>query len=548
MRAGAGTIRILDTYDYIIVGAGSAGCVLANRLTADGRHTVLVLEAGGSDRSFWLRTPIGYGKSFYDPRVNWMYRTEPEPTLAGRSGYWPRGRVLGGSSTINAMVFVRGHPSDFDDWAEAGNSGWSWRDVLPYFRRLEKSSRGASEWRGATGPLAVTRVNGALHPMCQTFVRAGIESGFAHNDDFNGKRFEGVGPYEITTRKGWRESAATAYLRPAMKRGNLEISTGALAERIVYEGLRAIGVVFRRGGRSDEVRARREVIVAAGTIASPLLLQRSGIGAPALLAAHGVPVVQANPNVGRHLHDHLCIDYLYRSRRPTLNNVFGSWHGRLAAGLRYLATRGGPLALSVNQAGGFVRTQAFLQRPNVQLYFSPLSYLRAEPGVRALMKPDPYPGFLLSAQPCRPQSRGYVEMSSANADAPPKIVPNSLAEEHDLEELVEGARLLRTLAATHAFRDVIAEELAPGDAVQTREQLIDDVRQRCSSVFHPVATCRMGPDPAKSVVDPTLRVHGVAGLRVVDASAIPSITSGNTNAPVLMLAERASDLILADAK
>jgi choline dehydrogenase len=538
----------VETFDYIIVGAGSAGCVLANRLTADGRHKVLVLEAGGTDRKFRLRTPIGYGKSFYNPELNWMYRTEPEATLAGRAGYWPRGRVLGGSSTINAMVFVRGHPADFDAWAEAGNSGWGWRDVLPYFRRLERCSRGPSEWRGAQGPLAVQQVTRQLHPLCATFVRAGREAGFVHNDDFNGRQQEGIGDYEITTRDGCRESASTAYLRPAMKRGNLSVRTGTIVERIVFDGMRAIGVDFRADGSAQSVRARREVIASAGSIASPALLQRSGIGPAALLQSLEIPVVRANAAVGRNLHDHLCIDYLFRSRLPTLNNVFGSWRGKLGAGLQYVLTRRGPLSLSVNQAGGFVRTQAFLKRPNLQLYFSPLSYLRATPGVRALLKPDPYPGFLLSAQPCRPLSRGWLEARSRDANDAPRIVPQSLSEEHDLEELLEGARLLRTLAATPAFSGVVAEELSPGAGVQSRAELIDDIRQRASSVFHPVGTCRMGPDPEKAVVDPTLKVHGIEGLRVVDASVMPSITSGNTNAPVLMVAERASDLILADAR
>jgi choline dehydrogenase len=538
----------VETFDYIIVGAGSAGCVLANRLTADGRNTVLVLEAGGSDRKFWLRTPIGYGKSFYDPGVNWMYRTEPEAALAGRQGYWPRGRVLGGSSTINAMVFVRGHPSDFDDWAEAGNPGWGWRDVLPYFRRMERSSRGPSEWRGAEGPLAVQQVTRQLHPLCATFIRAGQEAGFRHNDDFNGREQEGIGDYEINTRDGCRESAATAYLRPAMKRGNLMVRTRTLVERIVFDGTRALGVDFRADGSARSVQARREVIVSAGSIASPALLQRSGVGPAALLQSLEIPVVRACPAVGRNLHDHLCIDYLFRSRQPTLNNVFGSWQGKLTAGLQYLLTRRGPLSLSVNQGGGFVRTQPFLTRPNLQLYFSPLSYLRATPGVRALLKPDPYPGFLLSAQPCRPLSRGYLEVRSRDANDAPRIVPQSLSEEHDLEELLEGARLLRTLAATRAFSEVVAEELSPGPGIQSRDELIDDIRERASSVFHPVGTCRMGPDSAKAVVDPSLKVHGIEGLRVVDASVIPSITSGNTNAPVMMVAERASDLILADAR
>jgi choline dehydrogenase len=538
---------VMRTYDFVIVGAGSAGCVLAHRLSASGRHSVLVIEAGGSDRRFWLRVPIGYGKSFYDPRVNWMYLTEPEPSLGGRQGYWPRGKVLGGSSAINAMVFIRGHRDDFDDWAAAGNTGWGWNDVLPYFRRMESSSRGASEWRGGQGPLAVTDVAADLHPLVATFVQAGIDAGFPRNDDFNGRAQEGVGPYEITTRRGRRESAATAYLAPALRRPNVTLLSEARAERIVLEGGRAVGVEVSHRGRRETLRAVREVIVAAGAIESPLLLQRTGIGPAPLLQSLGIAVAAHSPCVGRQLQDHLCIDYLYRSRVPTLNDVLRPWHGKLCAGIRYLLSRRGPLALSVNQAGGFIRSQTFLRRPNLQLYFSPLSYLRAPPGKRPLLAPDDYPGFLLSAQPCRPQSRGYVELASPRPDAAPRIVPQSLSVDHDLEELLEGAQLRRRLAATPALSGIIAEELRPGPRVDSRDALIEDIRQRASTVFHPVGTCRLDGDPATGVVDPALRVHGVDRLRVIDASVFPAITSGNTNAPVMMVAERGADLVLADA-
>jgi choline dehydrogenase len=538
----------MSEFDYIVVGAGSAGCVLANRLTADGRHEVLLLEAGGSERRFWLQVPIGYGKSFYDSQVNWMYRTEPEPALAGRSGYWPRGRVLGGSSSINAMVFVRGQHEDFDDWRAQGNAGWGWPDVLPYFRKLEDSARGPDPWRGHGGPLAVADVTRDLHPLCNAFVRAGTEAGLPRTADFNGATQEGVGCYEITVRDGRRMSTARAYLRPAMPRANLRVETGAYATRILFDGTRATGVAYVRGDAACTARAAREVIVCAGAINSPQLLQLSGIGPAAHLGALGLPVVLENPNVGQHLQDHLCIDYLYRSRVATLNDELRPWHGKLRAGLRYLATRRGPLALSINQAGGFARSRSDLVRPNIQLYFSPLSYTRAPAGKRPLMSPDPFPGFLLSAQPCRPDSRGHLELKSADPFAAPRIVPNSLATEHDLQEMVEGAMLLRKLAAAPALAAVITEELSPGPAVATPEQLVEDIRQRCSTVFHPVGTCRMGPDPRHAVVDPSLKVHGVRALRVVDASIFPALTSGNTNAPVIMVAEKAADLILADAR
>ena len=538
----------MGDFDYVVVGAGSAGCVLAHRLTDGGRHRVLLLEAGGSERRFWLQVPIGYGKSFYDPRVNWMYRTEPEPALAGRAGYWPRGKVLGGSSSINAMVFVRGQHEDFDAWRALGNAGWGWADVLPYFRKMEDSARGPDAWRGRGGPLAVADVTRDLHPLCDAFLRAGAEIGLPRNADFNGAAQEGVGCYEITVRDGRRMSTARAYLRPAMRRGNLRVETGAHVTRIIFDGTRATGVEYVRGGAACTARARREVIVCAGAVNSPQLLQLSGIGPAAHLGTLGLPVLLDNPSVGQHLQDHLCIDYLYRSRVATLNDELRPWHGKLRAGLRYLATRRGPLALSVNQGGGFARSRPGLDRPNMQLYFSPLSYTRAPAGKRPLMSPDPFPGFLLSAQPCRPESRGHLELKSADPFAAPRIVPNSLATAHDMQEMVEGAMLLRKLAAAPSLAAVIDAELAPGPAVATREQLIEDIRQRSSTVFHPVGTCRMGPDPRQAVVDPSLKVHGIRALRVVDASIFPALTSGNTNAPVIMVAEKAADMILADAR
>jgi choline dehydrogenase len=538
----------MGDFDYVVAGAGSAGCVLAHRLTDGGRHRVLLLEAGGTERRFWLQVPIGYGKSFYDPRVNWMYRTEPEPALAGRAGYWPRGKVLGGSSSINAMVFVRGQHEDFDAWNALGNAGWGWADVLPYFRKMEDSAHGPDAWRGRGGPLAVADVARDLHPLCEAFLRAGAEIGLPRNADFNGAVQEGVGCYEITVRDGRRMSTARAYLRPAMNRGNLCAETGAHATRILFDGTRATGIEYVRDGAACTARARREVIVCAGAVNSPQLLQLSGIGPAAHLGTLGLPVLLDNPNVGRHLQDHLCIDFLYRSRVATLNDELRPWHGKLRAGLRYIATRRGPLALSVNQAGGFARSRPGLDRPNIQLYFSPLSYTRAPAGKRPLMSPDPFPGFLLSAQPCRPESRGHLELKSADPFAAPRIMPNSFATEHDVREMVEGAMLLRKLAAAPSLAGVIDAELSPGPAVATREQLTEDIRQRSSTVFHPVGTCRMGPDPRQAVVDPSLRVHGVRALRVVDASIFPALTSGNTNAPVIMVAEKAADMILADAR
>ncbi len=537
----------MTEFDYIIIGAGSAGCVLAHRLSESGRHTVLLLEAGGDDRQFWLRVPIGYGKSFYNPRVNWMYRTLPDPGLADRQGYWPRGKVLGGSSSINAMVFVRGQAADYDRWAALGNPGWGWDDVLPWFKKLEDSDLGPSAWRGAGGPLHVSDVSSAVHPLCGVYLKAAQEAGLALNPDLNGASQEGVGTYQITTRDGRRESASTAYLDAARRRPNLCVITQAHATRILFTGTRAQGVNYLRDGTPASAIARREVIVSAGAINSPQLLQLSGIGPAAQLQALGIPVVAHRAAVGQHLQDHLCIDHLYRARTPTLNNELGSVLGKLRAGLQYLAGRRGPLALSVNQGGGFLRSRPELDGPNIQLYFSPLSYIRARPGKRELMRPDPYPGFLLGAQPCQPTSRGHLQLASTDPLAAPLITPNSLANAHDMQEMLEATLWLRRLAATPAFNAVIAQELQPGAQVNTREALEADIRQRASTVFHPVSTCRMGPDPEQAVVNPRLQVHGLQRLRVIDASVFPAITSGNTNAPTIMLAEKAAKMVLDDA-
>ncbi|MEZ5843146.1 MAG: GMC family oxidoreductase N-terminal domain-containing protein [Hyphomicrobiaceae bacterium] len=534
-------------FDYIIVGAGTAGSVLAARLTENGRHTVLLLEAGGSDKRLWIQMPIGYGKAFYDRRVNWCYYTEPVDSLGGRRIYWPRGKVIGGSSSINAMVFVRGHPADYDDWRAAGNPGWSFDDVLPYFRRLENNAAGAGPLRGTNGPLHITDIADAAHPICRQFIDAGVEAGLQYNRDFNGASLDGVGHYQITTRAGLRMSTARAWLDPARRRPNLAIETGAHATRIRFDGRRATGVAFRMDGSERIASARREVIVAAGAIGSPALLQQSGVGPRALLADLAIPVVCAREGVGANLQDHLSQRIAFRSRVPTLNGILRPLVGKIGAGLDYVLRRRGPLSLSVNQAGAFVRTRPGLDRPDLQIYFQPLSYTTAPPGKRPMMAPDPFPGFLMSASPCRPRSRGTLAIVSPDPTVAPCISPGYLGHAGDLDDLVGGVMFLRRLAGMPSLASVIAEELAPGPAVATPEAVADYVRHNASTVFHPCGTCRMGPDDGGSVVDARLRVHGLSGLRVADASIFPNITSGNTNAPVVMVAEKASDMILADA-
>ena len=538
----------MNAYDYIIVGAGSAGCVLANRLSADGRNTVLLLEAGGSDRSPLIQVPLGYGLTFADPKYNWMYTTAPDPALNGRACFWPRGKVLGGSSSLNAMVYIRGQSGDYDDWAAAGNTGWAWKDVLPYFKKSEDHVWGASEHHGAGGALRVSDFADQVHPLCQRFLQAGERLGFQRTQDFNGALKEGFGLWQMTIRDGVRASTSNAFLRPALKRPNLTLKTHAHVSRVRIENLRATGVDCLIGGASQHFVARKEVILAGGAINSPQLLQLSGVGDRALLQRVGVPLVLHAPRVGLGLQDHLCVSYFFKSRVPTLNNSLRPWWGKLWAGVRYVFTRKGPLGMSVNQAGAFVRSRPGLERPNLHLYFNPISYSAATivPGRFKITNPDPFAAFLISFNTCVPTSRGSVSITSANPLDKPLIETNFLSTEHDLRDIVEGSRMVRSIANSAPLADILESEHLPGKAVQSDEDILKDFRARSGSVYHASCTCAMGVDPRTSVVDPRLRVHGVAGLRVVDASVFPSVTSGNTNAPVIMVAEKASDMILQD--
>jgi choline dehydrogenase len=531
----------VEAYDFIIVGAGSAGCALAGRLSQSGRHSVLLLEAGPKNRSPWVKLPIGYGKTFYEPRLNWMYESEPVPGFGGRTSYWPRGKVLGGSSSINAMVYARGQASDFAEWEALGNVGWGWKDVLATYRRMEDHDLGEGRWHGEGGPLRVTTIDKAAHPLTRRFVEAAQQFGLEFNPDLNGETIEGVGYYQITTRDGFRESAATAYLRP---RPNLRVVTGFRATRLVLDGRRVVGVAGMRGARDCEFAARREVILSAGSIGSPQLMMLSGVGPGEHLASLGIEVRHDVAAVGQNLRDHLCYDHIYRSRLPSLNDVLRPWTGRIRVGLQYLLKRSGPLSLSLNQGGGFYRSDPYGQ-PDVQFYFSPLSYERAQPRQRKLMSPDAFSGFNTGVSPCKPKSAGHIALRSADWRDAPAIHPNYLSEDEDIAQMLCGARFLRRLAASPGLASVIDAELKPGVATQSDEALIEDIRTRSYSVFHPVGTCRMGPDPCTAVVDCKLRVHGIRNLRVADASIFPVITSGNTNAPAIMVGERAARFILA---
>ena len=537
----------MDEFDYVIVGAGTAGCVLASRLTEDGKTTVLLLEAGGSDLSIWIQMPIGYGRTFFDKRINWMYDTAPVPGLGGRTSYWPRGKVVGGSGSINAMVYVRGQPHDFDGWQAQGNPGWGWDDVLPYFKKSEDFDW-ASAYHGTGGPQHVTDISPHVHPICHSFIETAEGLGFPPTSDFNGTSAEGVGIYQINTRGGWRASTANAFLHPALKRKTLKLRTKALATRIVFEGTRAVGVEYTRRGKTHQVRARREVILSGGAINSPQLLMLSGIGDPAQLQNAGITPLVAAPAVGRNLQDHLAVSYFYKTRTATLNDVLHPAIGKALAGLRYMFDRAGPLSLSVNQSGGFVRSDPAQPRVNLQLYFSPVSYTQTPLAARKLLNPDPFSAFLLSHNPCRPSSRGQLTLASADPTVHPLIQPNYLSTQQDIDDVLAGNRLLRQIAKTRPLADIITEEIIPGPGIDGDEALLEDFRRRADTVYHPTSTCMMGSDPASAVVDARLRVHGVQGLRVVDASIFPTITSGNTNAPTVMVAEKGAAMIIADAR
>lgn len=538
----------MNDYDYVIVGAGTAGCVLANRLTHSGKYRVLLLEAGGSDRKVWINIPIGYGRTFNDASVNWMYEAEPDATLKDRTQFWPRGKVLGGSSSINAMVYVRGHPGDFDDWAAMGNPGWAYRDVLPYFRKLEDHTLGESEFHGAGGPVHVSDVSAKVHPLCETFIRTCESLGIPRTADFNGAALEGAGLWHVSTKDGVRVSSATAYLRPASKRPNLVVITEAQASRVRFEGTCASGVEYLRGGVRQVATAHREVLLAAGSMNSPQLLELSGIGDAAFISRLNIPVIADAPAVGNGLQDHLAVSYFYRSKVPTLNNQLVPWTGKVAAGLRYALNRGGPLSMSVNQAGAFLRGRPERPRPNMHIYFNPASYSVTTVGPRRrLLNPDPFAAFLMSFNTCRPTSRGSTHIRSPDPLVPPAIRPNALSSAEDIDEVYEGARLLRRISGAQPLAGIIEQEMKPGVSVVSDSDVLEDFRERAGSVFHSCSTCTMGPDPRKAVVDHQLKVYGVAGLRVVDASVFPTVTSGNTNTPTLMVAEKAADLILSDA-
>jgi choline dehydrogenase len=529
------------SYDYIIVGAGSAGCVLANRLTASGRNRVLLLEAGGPDRNIWIHIPLGYGKLFSDAKVNWLYKTEPEPELNNRQIIQPRGKVLGGSSSINGLLYIRGQHEDFDHWRQLGNAGWSFKDVLPYFRRAEDQERGEDELHGVGGHLKVSNVC-EPHPLCEAFIEATEECGFPRNDDFNGPTQEGAGYFQLTTRNGRRWSTAVGYLKEARRRSNLRVAVKALATRVLFSGRRAIGVEYRQGEATHTAYAEGEVILAGGAFNSPQLLQISGLGPAELLRQHGIDVIADLPGVGADLQDHLQLRMLYRCTEPiTMNEVINDWRYRYAAGLRYLMTRKGLLTIGAGYAGAFLKTRPDLATPDVQLHFLIFS---ADAAGAAL---HPFPGFIVSVCQLRPESRGFVHIKSSDPRVAPAIQPRYLTSRFDCDTVVDGLKLLRRIMDRPVMRRYIAEERAPGEACQSDADLLAYARDTGTTVYHPTSTCRMGPD-ANAVVDERLRVRGFERLRVIDASIMPTVASGNTNAAAVMIGEKGADMVLEDAK
>lgn len=530
----------IATFDFIVVGAGSAGCVLANRLTASGRYSVLLLEAGPRDDYLWIHIPIGYGKTMFHPVYNWGFYTEPEPGMHNRRIYWPRGRCLGGSSSINGLIYIRGQPEDYDHWAALGNRGWAWKDVLPYFIRSEHNTRGASPYHGDQGPQWCSDIR-ERHELMEAIIRGANELGVPRNDDFNGPTQEGVGYYQLFTRNGRRCSSAVGYLKPAQGRSNLRVETQALATQIVFEGSRAAGVRYEQRGRVRQARAAREVILSAGALQSPQLLQLSGVGRASFLQDMGIAVVKDLPGVGENLQDHLQLRLMYKVKKPiTTNDELRSLWGRVKIGLKWMMFRKGPLAIGINQGGLFTRVLPESKTPDIQFHFATLS------ADMAGGDPHPWSGCTFSVCQLRPASRGTVMIKSRDPKVPPAMRPNYLSAEVDRRCAVASIRFARRLARTKALEPYLGEEYKPGDEAQTDEDLLEFAREYGATIFHPSGTCKMGSDPM-AVVDERLRVHGLAGLRVVDCSIMPTLVSGNTHAPVVMIAEKASDMILEDA-
>ena len=527
-------------YDYIIAGAGSAGCVLANRLSADPSKRVLLLEAGGRDWYPWIHVPVGYFKTLHNPMTDWCYKTEPDPGLSGRSIDWPRGKTLGGTSSINGLLYIRGQHQDYDHWRQLGNTGWSYEDVLSYFKRSEDQQNGADDFHGKGGDLSVQNIR-AKRDICEALIDAAEELGLPRNDDFNGVKQEGAGYFQQTARGGLRCSTARAFLNPVKNRSNLKIIVHALVEKVVVEGAKTTGIAISVKGapRQYWLKPGGEVILSAGAIGSPQILQLSGIGPGALLQGLEIPVVKALAGVGANLQDHLQIRTVYEVNVPTLNEEINNLFRRMMIGVQYVLTRTGPMSMGASQVCIFARSNEYVETPDIQYHFQPLS--ADKPGIEM----HPFSGITLSVCQLRPESRGRIEIKSPNPRAYPAIYPNYLSADRDCQTAIDSLKFTRRLVNTEALKPFIVGEHLPGPGVQTDDELLDSARNIAQTIYHPTSTCKMGAD-AMAVGNERVQVHGIEGLRVVDASVMPTITSGNTNAPTIMIAEKASDMIAED--
>ncbi|MCY4049984.1 MAG: choline dehydrogenase [Gammaproteobacteria bacterium] len=526
----------VENYDYIVVGAGSSGCVVANRLSENPSHRVLLLEAGGKDQNPWIHIPVGYFKTMHNPSTDWCYRTEPDPGISGRSLQWPRGKVLGGSSSLNGLLYVRGQPQDYDHWMKLGNHGWSYEDVLPYFKVSEDQQHGESRFHGTGGPQKVSDLR-LRRPIAEKFIAAAVECGIPYNPDCNGEIQEGVGYFQQTAYKGFRWSTAKGFLRPAMKRANLKLRTRAHVLRLQFTGKRASGIQYQHRGEIHTAQAKSEIVLCAGSINSPQLLQCSGIGDPALLNSVGIEPVHSLIGVGQNLQDHLQIRLVYKTVDRTLNDELNHPLKMLGVGLQYLLTRTGPMTLAASQVYIFTRSVPDLDRPDIQFHMQPLSADKPGEGVH------PFSAFTSSVCQLRPWSRGEVRIKSKDPLEYPEIHPKYLSDVRDCRVAVNAIKCTRRIASTPSLASSLDEEFIPGPQYQTDEEILHAAREFSQTIYHPVGTCKMGNDPL-AVVDHELKVHGIDGLRVADASIMPTITSGNTNAPCIMIGEKAASMIL----